>query len=117
MLYNLENGRRVTLTELESFLASIVTQYDRKQKQKQAEKTGGRGYHNPYALAQYLARVAEIITDIQAGAPIRAAIIAGFGGRILDAVLWSIGEDKVTDAELLNRTITYTPVKAVLDEK
>ncbi len=107
MLYNLENGRRVTLTELESLLAHAVTEYDR----KQAARAGKRSYYNPYALAQYLARVTEIITDIKVGAPIRAAIVAGFEDRILDFVLRRIGESRAIDTELNTGNWTYTPVK------
>jgi hypothetical protein len=86
---------------LHNKLVDAVTAYDRKQESK-------RGY-NRYALAQYLARVQEVSADIAKGADIRAAITAGFTGRLLDACLKAVGLPKSSDSEQRGRYV-YTPV-------
>jgi len=89
------------MTLLEAKLRSAVTAYDKRQSKR-------RGY-NIYALPQYLARVSEVIADIEAGAPVRKAITAGFTGRLLDACLKAAGEAISTDAEQRGGWV-YTPV-------
>lgn len=56
--------------------------------------------HNPYALAQYLMRVDEVMADIARGAEARAAIVAGFTGPLLAALLRAAGLEKPTRDEL-----------------
>jgi hypothetical protein len=77
--------------DIRSKLIHGLTQYDMRQSKR-------KGY-NPYALAQYLTRIDEIMDDIAAGATPRAAIIAAFTDRLQDAALKAIGEPKGTDAE------------------
>lgn len=56
-------------------LVASVTAYDRKQSRKRC--------YNIYALAQYLARVEDVVADIDAGASVLDAINAGFCGPLL----------------------------------
>ena len=63
-------------------LIHAVTAYDRKQANK-------RGY-NVYALGQYLARVDEVLADIDAGANTFDAINAGFCGPLLAHVIKTV---------------------------
>lgn len=84
-------------------LISAVTQFD----QKQSRKPG----HNIYALPQYFERIDLIQADMERGATARAAILAGFTGRIADACLRAIGEKPYTQDEE-PRSICYRPVKS-----
>lgn len=84
-------------------LISAVTQYDRKQSAK-------RGY-NPYALGIYFARVDDIMRDIEAGADVRAAIVAGFTGRLADHCLRALKLPITTKEEAFGSPV-YRPVKA-----
>ena len=56
-----------------------VTGFDR--------RASTRKGHNPHALGIYFQRVDEICADIDKGADPRAAIMAGFSGRVADACL------------------------------
>ena len=72
--------------ELKNTLCHAVTQYDRKQANK--------ADYNVYALAQYLTRVADIVADIDSGANIHDAIIAGFTpGPLRNACLKAVGSN------------------------
>jgi hypothetical protein len=73
-------------------LAHAVTRYDERQSKKP--------HYNHYALAQYLRRVDDICQDIKAGAPVRAAIVAGMTGPLLNACLKAVGEAPATRDEL-----------------
>lgn len=73
-------------------LVHAVTQYDIRQSR-------GKRY-NPYALAQYLRRVDDICSDIASGAPVRAAIVAGMSGSLLQTCLKAVGEAPATNDEL-----------------
>lgn len=64
---------------LQTKLVMAATEYDRKQSTK-------RGY-NRYALSQYLARISEVVADIEAGADIRKALVAGFNGPLCAKLL------------------------------
>lgn len=92
----------MTITELESKLAHAFTVWDRKNSKR-------KGY-NVYALAQYLTRVDEVVTDIRQGADVRAAITAGFCGRGLDVALKAAGLPKSTDTEQRGGIGGYRPV-------
>lgn len=71
-------------------LVHAVTAFDAKQEAK--ARKNPRAYHNVYALAQYLARVADVIADVENGAEIGAAIIAGFTpGPLRQACLKEFG--------------------------
>lgn len=72
-------------------LIHAVTDYDR----KQSTKPG----HNPYALGIYFERVDAICADIDAGADPRAAIVAGFTGRLVASCLRELGLPPWTKAD------------------
>jgi hypothetical protein len=75
---------------LKNTLCHAVTRYDRKQADKAARNP--RAAYNVYALAQYLARVDDVMSDIESGATPDAAIIAGFTpGPLRNACLKAIG--------------------------
>ena len=76
--------------DIKAKLTHAVTAFDRKQEERATKRKGG--YHNPYALAQYLMRVDDVLADIENGAEPAAAIIAGFSaGPLRNACLTSIG--------------------------
>lgn len=83
-------------------LIAAVTEYDRKQSTKKQ--------YNRYALAQYLARVDEVMDDIANGASVRDAVFAGFVGQLGDACMRSLGLPIVTKDEFLNGPVCYKPV-------
>lgn len=91
-------------TILRAKLVSALTQYD----VRQAAKPG----YNPHALAQYLARIDDVIADIEAGADVRAAIVAGFSGRLATAALKAAGLGAITRNEAWAGKMTYRPAKA-----
>ena len=64
---------------LQDKLVHAATAFDRRQSQS-------RGY-NHYALAQYLGRIEDVMTDVAAGRKVRAALLAAFSGRLLAALL------------------------------
>jgi hypothetical protein len=72
-------------------LTHAVTDFDRKQQAK-------RGY-NIFALSQYLGAVSRIEEEIQAGRPIRDAIVSNLNGRLLDRCLKAVGEPTSTIQE------------------
>lgn len=77
--------------ELKSTLSHAVTRYDRKQSHKP--------HYNIYALPQYLTRVADIVEDVESGADVQAAIIAGFTqGPLRNACLRALGYN-ISNAE------------------
>lgn len=82
-------------------LVHAATEYDRKQSKK-------RGY-NIYALAHYMGRIQDIEKDIAAGRPLRQALLAGFTGRLLDALLKAAGEPRSTKEEIQNGPWAYKP--------
>ena len=69
-------------------LVMAVTEYDRKQAKR-------KGY-NRYALPQYLAAIRDAEQQRKRNEPIREALVYHFSGRLLDALLASIGEPKAT---------------------
>lgn len=98
----------MSTTQLQSALVSAATQYDAKE-QARCRKNP-RANYNPYALPQYFARIDEVIANIEAGAQVRPAIVAGFTGRLRDAFLKAAGEPKFnaeTDDE--SRSWVYVP--------
>lgn len=79
------------MLDIRSKLIHAVTAFDRGQAEKAAKSK--RGYYNHYALGQYLARVADIVADIEGGATIAAAIEAGFTpGPLRNSCLKAVGE-------------------------
>lgn len=87
--------------KLRVLFISAVTRYD--------ERQSGKRSYNRYALPQYLARVDGVIDDIKAGADPRGAIVAGFNGRLADAVLKAAGLEKWERADETTNW-TYKPV-------
>ena len=84
-------------------LLHAVTEYDRRQ--------AGKPGYNIWALPMMVKRVQEVTADVDRGAPVRAAILAGFLGRCLDRCLKVAGEPKATQAEILAHNMYgYTPV-------
>ena len=83
-------------------LLSAVSEYDR----KQAKKLG----YNNYALGIYFERVDAVCADVDSGADPRAAITAGFSGRLADACLKAVGLDKTTTAENRSGAWCYAPI-------
>lgn len=83
-------------------LISALTAYDITQQKKAS--------YNRYALAIYMQMADHVVTDIEFGAPVREAIVAGFTGRILDRCLKAFGMEKGTDEEHLSRANCYVPV-------
>jgi hypothetical protein len=60
-------------------LLSAVTRYD--------ERQSKRRQYNQWALPQYIARIEDILRDIENGADPAAAIQAGFSGSLATACL------------------------------
>lgn len=85
-------------------LVHALTEYDRKQSRK-------RGY-NPHALGIYFQRLDDICADIDAGADVRAAIVAGFSDRLVDSCLRALKLPITTNDEALYGAMVYTPVKS-----
>lgn len=94
--------------KLRSTLLHAVTQYDRKQSTKR--------HYNIYALPQYLGRVQDVITDIDAGAEPIAAISAGFSGPLQSFILKSVRKSHPELAAVPvpeKSSITYRPVSSL----
>lgn len=85
-------------------MVHAVTAYDRRESTKAS--------YNRYALGIYLGRVDDVQRDIDAGASVRAAIVAGFTGILRDAVLRGVGEPKFSESEAESSSWAYQPVKA-----
>jgi hypothetical protein len=84
---------------IHSALVHAVTEYDRKESTKK--------YYNHYALGQYLIRIEQVEEDIASGTAVRAALLAGFNGRLLDHVLKAVGEPKFTTEEMRSQSYVY----------
>jgi hypothetical protein len=78
-----------------SALVHAATRYDERQAK-------GKRY-NRYALGQYLARIDDVCRDIANGATPRDAIVAGFTGPLLNAMLKAIHADSASRDELSGR--------------
>lgn len=93
----------MTTPEVRSKLFTALMAYDARQAKKP--------HYNRWALPQYLARLTEIIQDIDAGADIRAAVTAGFTGRIGAICLKALGMPPLTSPNEGQGTgWTYQPV-------
>ena len=87
--------------ELRDILISALLAYDR----RQATRAG----YNRHAIALYLERLDDVMGDIQRGAPIRDAIVAGFNGRLAQALLKATGQTAYTETDARGSGI-YSPV-------
>jgi hypothetical protein len=83
-------------------LKSFLTEYDRKQSTKKN--------HNPYALGIYFERADAVTADVDKGADLRAAIVAGFSDRLCDFLLKKFNLPVLTKDESFGSGI-YRPVK------
>lgn len=86
---------------LKDTLTHAVTAYDRKQSTKR--------FYNHYALAQYFERIEEICADVERGADVRKAVVAGFSDRLLDHCLRALNMPLFTREEQ-NSAWGYSPV-------
>lgn len=94
-------------------LVNAVTEYDRKEEQRamNARAKGKPGYHNMWALPQYIAAINNALTyatprgelgpdgEPGCGMTLRAALCKAFNGRLLDACLKAVGEATSTRDE------------------
>jgi hypothetical protein len=85
-------------------LRHAIIQYDTRQK---SSRTG----YNLYALPQYMKRLEEVFADIEHGADPRAAIVAGFTGRLCDRMLKAVGLP-ITTREEQRGGFCYSPVSS-----
>ena len=81
-LNTVNDNNKLNMMTNKDKMISAVTQFDARASKK-------KGY-NPHALGIYLQRIDEVCADIERGADIRRAIIAGFSGRIADCILKSV---------------------------
>jgi hypothetical protein len=88
------------VSELELKLLNAATEYDRLESTKR--------HYNPYALAQYLARITEVVADVDNGADVRAAIVAGFNGRLCAKLLKAAGQSGYTKQDAMGGMV-YRP--------
>ena len=98
-------------------LVHAVTAFDRRQMDKAARSP--RTHYNIFALAQYLHRVDDIMRDVAAGAPVDAAIEAGFTpGPLRNACLKACGftASKAERHGSYKGLPVYAPVAANLEE-
>lgn len=84
-----------------SLLTAAIMAYDRGESKKP--------YYNRYAMPQLLKRVTDVVADIERGADVRMAILAGFNGRVLDKALKAVGLPRATPEEKLGSGV-YRPV-------
>jgi hypothetical protein len=92
------------MPDIRDTLVHAVTQYDLKESKKPT--------YNSYALAHYIARIDDIMRDIEAGADTREAIVAGFTGRLLNTCLRSLKLPKPSQDEMQGMwSLVYHPVK------
>ena len=83
-------------------LVGALTEYDRKQSTKR--------FYNPHALGIYLERCEQVIADIERGASVRDAVMAGFSDRLRDHILRALGESVATKQEAMSGSNVYRPV-------
>lgn len=72
-------------------LSHAATDYDRKQSTR-------KGY-NMYALSHYLGAIQDIETAVDAGIPLREAIVTYTNGRLATALLKAVGLPALTIEE------------------
>jgi len=89
---------------LKTCLVSAATQYDN----REASKLG----HNRWALPQYFQMIDDVCADVDRGANVRDAIVAGFSGRLANALLKAAGQSGYTVEDARNGGMTYQPVTA-----
>ena len=98
-------------------LVTAVTRFDRRQMDKAARSP--RAHYNIFALAQYLHRVDDVMRDVAAGAPVDAAIEAGFTpGPLRNACLKACGfaASKAERHGIYKGLPVYQPIAANREE-
>jgi hypothetical protein len=89
-------------------LVHAATVYDRKMMARP------KFHQSIYALGHYLRRIDDCLEDVRKGATPRQALIAGFNGPLLTALLKALGESKATqeetDAKERRGGLVYVPV-------
>jgi hypothetical protein len=92
------------MPDIRDTLVHAVTQYDLKQSKKPS--------YNMYALGHYIARIDDIVRDIEEGADTREAIVAAFTGSLLNTCLRSLKLPKPSQDEMQGLgSMVYRPVK------
>lgn len=91
--------------EIRAKLSAALIRYDRTEAEKASANK--RHYHNHNALALYLARLDDIISDIENGASAKDAIEAGFSGKLVKVCLAAIGEKPGRASD--RGALTYVP--------
>lgn len=72
-------------------IINAFTAYDR--------RASSRKDHNPYALGHYCKALHRVDRYLEAGYPLRSAIVSCFCGRLCDSILRAIGEPLMTKEE------------------
>ena len=83
-------------------LVSLLTRFDERESKKKN--------YNRYALGIYLQRADSVLKDIEMGAKTRAAIVAGFNGRLGDFILRGLKLPVTTEQEQIGGGWAYRPV-------
>lgn len=84
-----------------SLLTAAIMEYDREESKKKS--------YNRYAMPILLGRVADVVADIERGADVRQAILAGFNGRVADKALKSVGLPRAAGEEKRGAGV-YRPI-------
>ena len=64
-------------------------------------------HYNAYALGIYFERIEAVCADIEAGKPVRDAILRGFNDRLLTVMLKAAGEQDFTATESAKQAVCY----------
>ena len=86
---------------LRRYMEDAISRHDIQESRK-------AGY-NVHAMAQYETRLKEVMKDIENGAPIRDAIVAGFNGRLANALLKVAGQSAYTHEDATSGGLFYKP--------
>ena len=86
------------LTERDKVSHALI-QYD--------EREAKKSYHNPYAIGHYLAALEKAESAVSSGATWRDALMSNFNGKLLSAVLRSIGEKPASKEETQTRDLEF----------
>ena len=86
----------MTINDVRTRLVNAATQYDI----RQSKRPG----HNPYALAQYFQAIESLCSSIDpdngpTAGQIRTCILHWFSGRLADAMLKAVMQEKATKEE------------------
>ena len=82
----------MTTPEIRFRLVHAATEYDRRRSR--------RRFYNPYALGIMFAAIDATVASIDAGTPVRQALLAHFNDRLLSHLLKAVGEPDFTPEEM-----------------